>query len=89
MTSGFIEDKLRLVGVAVLVCVIGVAAFMLAEIYHVNPFWGFFAWGSISSIPLFVRDFRGQIKRPAFVLFLAAWVVLHGLIVAASFAGSQ
>jgi hypothetical protein len=79
--SGFL-DKVLLVGVAVLICLIGVAAFVLGETYHVSPSWLFFAWGSIGMVPLFVRNFRGQLKRPAFILFLAGWVVVHGLIVA-------
>jgi hypothetical protein len=80
-TVGFL-DKVLLVGLAVLICVIGVAAFVLGETCHVNPSWQFFAWGSIGVVPLFVRNFRGQSKRPGFVLFLAAWVLVHGLIVA-------
>jgi hypothetical protein len=75
-------DKALLIGAALLVCLIGCGAFLLGEIYHVNPVWIFFAWGSVGIVPLFVRNFRGQLKRPGFILFLAGWVVAHGLIVA-------
>ena len=75
-------DKALLIGAALLLSLIGCGAFLLGEIYHVNPAWIFFALGSVGIVPLFARNFRGQFKRPAFVLFLAGWVVVHGLIVA-------
>ena len=33
-------------------CVIGGAAFLFSELYHLNPAWLFFAWNSILFIPV-------------------------------------
>src|SRR6266481_9867818 len=74
-------DRLLLVGAALLVCVMGGAAFWFAEDYRVNPAWIFVAWNSIWLVPLFIRDFRNHLRRPSFVAFLGAWAVIHGLLV--------
>jgi hypothetical protein len=77
-----VSDKLLLVGAAVLICVIGVAAFVLGDIYHLNPYWLFLAFGSVGMVPVIARNYPTQFKRPAFVLVFAGWVMVHGLIVA-------
>ncbi len=69
------------VALALLLCVFGVSAFSLADKYHINEVWVFFAWNSILAIPLFVRGFRGHFKRSSFMVFLAGLAVAHGLIV--------
>jgi len=74
-------DRILLVGAALFVCVIGGAAFWLAEDYHVNPVWVFFAGNSIAIAALFIGDFRTHLKKPSFVVFLAAWALIHGLFV--------
>lgn len=76
-----LQDRILLVGAALLVCLVGGASFLAAEVCHLNATWLFFAWNSVLMVPLLVRNFRGQYKRPAFVAFLAAWTVAHGLIV--------
>ena len=73
-------DKVLLVGVAVLVCVIGGAAFWFADEYHVNPAWVFVAWNSIFIALSFIRRFRSHLKKPSFVAYLIAWAVIHGLL---------
>ena len=42
-----IVDTFYLIGAAVLVCILGLGAFLLADIYHVNPLWAFFGLISI------------------------------------------
>jgi hypothetical protein len=42
----------------------------------------FVAGNSIVLVPIFVRDFRTQVRKPSFVAYLAAWAVIHGLFVA-------
>ena len=74
-------DKVLLVGVGLIVCVIGVASFILAEIFRVNPVWVFFAGNSILMIPMFVREFHGYWKKPAFMIFFLVWMVVHGFVV--------
>jgi hypothetical protein len=74
-------DKVLLVGAALLVCVIGGAAFWIAEDYHVNPAWVFFLWNSAIMVPIFIKDFRSHLRKPAFVAFLVVWGITHGLVV--------
>lgn len=77
------RDKVLLVGAALLVCVVGVGAFWLADLYHVSAVWIFVAWNSIALVPLFIRDFRTHLRKPSFVAFLFAWTLIHGLLVVA------
>jgi len=76
-------DKVLLAGAALIIVVISVGSFILADIFHVNPGWVFLAGNSIAMIPLFARNFRGQLKRASFLAFLAGWAVVHGLLVLA------
>jgi FtsH-binding integral membrane protein len=78
----FLGDRVLLFAVALVVCAAGVASALLFLVYHVNPAWFFVAWNSILMVPLFIRDFRTQLKKPSFVTYLAAWAVIHGLFVA-------
>jgi len=74
-------DKVLLVGAAVFVCVVQVAAFWIADVYHVNPVWVFFLLNSMYIVYLAVKDFRIHLKKPAFVAFLIIWGMIHGLVV--------
>lgn len=76
-------DRVLLVGAALILVVISVAAFIFADIFHVNPAWVFLAGNSVAMIPLFVRNFRGQVKRPSFLAFLAGWAIVHGFLMLA------
>jgi hypothetical protein len=75
-----VRDGLLVVGLAILLCVFGVGGFDLAREYHINDVWVFFAFNSILIIPLFVRGFRGHLKRPSFIAFLAGLAGAHGLV---------
>jgi hypothetical protein len=77
------RDRMLLFGAALLVCVVEGAAFWYADVYHVNPAWVFFGLNSLAMIPLFIRNFRGQLKRASFLAFLAGWAIAHGLLVLA------
>src|SRR5947208_11043608 len=83
VTGSGCRDRVLLLGAALLVCVVGGGAFLLGEIYHINPAWLFFAWNSILLIPIIGADFRNQLKKPAFAIFFATWMALHGLVVVA------
>lgn len=80
-SRSMLRDKALLLGAALLVCLIGGAAFLLGEIYHVNPAWIFFAWNSIFMIPMLAREFRGYWKKPAFIIFFLVWMAVHGFVV--------
>src|SRR5579859_5861179 len=73
-------DKTLLVCAALLACVIGGAAFWLADKYHMNPAWVFLAWNSIFLIPIVGRDFRSHWKTRPFIAFFGVWMVLHGVV---------
>jgi hypothetical protein len=46
-----IVDTFYLIGTALLVCLFGCAAFLLADIYHLNPLWVFFGLGLLDCLP--------------------------------------
>jgi hypothetical protein len=77
------RDKVLLVVVALLVCIIGTGSVLLSIFYHINRAWFFVAWNSIGLVPLFIRDFRSHLRNLSFVAFLFAWALIHGLLVAA------
>jgi hypothetical protein len=81
VSAGGCRDKILLLGAALAVCVGGVASFLFAEHYRVNPAWVFFAWNSIFLVPLVWDDFRSLLKKPSFLIFLFGWMVLHGLTI--------
>jgi hypothetical protein len=74
-------DRVLLILLALLVCVVAVSSGLLALKKHVNSAWFFVAWNSIVMIPVFIRDFRTQLRRPLFVAFLVAWGVAHGFLI--------
>lgn len=75
-----VRDGLLVVGLALLLSVYGFISFYLAEEYNANEAWAFFAWNSIVIVPAFARAFRGHLKRPFLLPFLAGLVIAHGLI---------
>ena len=74
-------DGILLVVTALLLCATSVGAFLLADIYHVSPLWVFFAFNSVGLVVILIKDFRGQVRRPKFVAYLAVWAVVHGLLI--------
>jgi hypothetical protein len=74
-------DKLLLIATALLVTMVGFAAFWFADVYHVKPVWVFFAINSIFMGFLLIKDFRNNLKRKRFVLFLLAWAAAHGAVI--------
>lgn len=75
-----VRDGLLVIGLALLLCLIGIGSFYFADQYHVNGLWVFFAWSSFAMIPLFLRAFRGHLKRPFLSPFLAGLAIAHGLL---------
>jgi hypothetical protein len=73
-------DQMLMLSLAMMICLSGVASFWLADEYRVNPAFIFLGWNSIALIPLFVKKFRTHLKRPSFIAFLIAWMVVHGLV---------
>ena len=75
-----VRDGLAVLGLALLLCFLGVSSFFFADEYHINDRWLFFAWGSFLIIPVFARAFRGHFKRPFMVPFLGGLTIVHGLV---------
>jgi hypothetical protein len=81
MTSrNAVVDKLKMLAIAVVVIVVGLSAFYLTERYHVDPAWVFMAIASLSFLPVIGWDYRSHFKSPLFMLFLAFWSLIHGLV---------
>jgi hypothetical protein len=57
-----------------------VGTFAIADAYHINTLWAFFALNSFGMIPAFLRAFRGHLNRPFMFPFLALLAVIHGLV---------
>ena len=74
-------DRVRLVGAAILVCVIGGASFLAGEIYHINAAWLFLFWNSIGLFMILGKSFRGQFKNVQFTAFFLLWMAAHGTAV--------
>jgi len=75
-----VRDGLLVVGLALLLCFLGVGSFFLADEYHISEVWVAFAWGSFLAVPAFLRAFRGHLRQPFIVPFLAGLAVVHGLV---------
>jgi uncharacterized membrane protein len=70
-------DAFYLVGASLLVCVIGVGAFALADIYHVNSLWIFFGLVSVGFFVGAREDYRQQFRSPRFVSFVGGWAAVN------------
>ena len=73
-------DAAMLLGLALLICVVGVGSFQVASAFHVDPAWVFVAINSLWVIPVVGRRYKEHWPRPSFVAFLAAWMIIHGLL---------
>ena len=71
-----ILDTFYLIGAAVLVCVLATGAFLLADIYHINPLWAFFGLVSVGVLAGAREDYRKQFRSARFVAFVCGWVVI-------------
>lgn len=65
-----ILDFCVLIGSALIVCAVGVAAFIIAQIRHINPLWVFFALISIGFVAGAREEYRKQFRSIRFVLRL-------------------
>jgi hypothetical protein len=75
-----IADMFYLVFAALLVCVVGVGAFLLADIWHANPLWVFFSLASLGILAGAREDYRKQFQSPRFVAFVCGWAVLNVVV---------
>ena len=66
-------DLCLLVGSALIVCVVGLGAFQVAEIRHVNPLWVFFGLISIGFVAGAREEYQKELRSIGFVFFVLAW----------------
>ena len=77
-----ILDLCFLVGSALIVCVVAGAAYIVAEIRHINPVWVFFSLVSTGFFAGVREEYRQEFRSVRFVLFVLAWLVINmGMIV--------
>jgi hypothetical protein len=75
-----ILDMFYLFGAAVLLCVLGAGAFIVADIYHVNPLWVIVTFISIGFFAGAREDYRKEFRSQRFVAFLCGWVVINVIV---------
>ena len=76
-TRNKIVDLFFLIGTAVIVCVIGGGAFVIAELRHMNPLWVFFSLISIGFLAGAWEDYSKELKSLRFSLFVLAWLAIN------------
>jgi hypothetical protein len=76
-----IVDMFYLMGAALLVCVLGLGAFLLADIYHINPLWALFGLISVGVLAGAREDYRKEFRSPRFVAFVIGWLVINVLVI--------
>jgi hypothetical protein len=74
---GRVLDTLYLVGVALLVCAVGVGAFAVADLYHINLLWVCVSLISVGFVAFAREEYRKQFRSRRFVAFVCGWVVIN------------
>jgi hypothetical protein len=76
-----IVDLCLLIGSALMVCVLGVGAFAIAEIRHINPIWVFLSLISIGFFAFAREEYRREFRSVRFILFVCGWIVINMAVV--------
>lgn len=76
-----ILDWCFLVGSALLVCAVGLGAFAIAEVRHINPLWVILSLASLGFVVGAREDYRKEFRSVRFVLFVCGWVVINVVVV--------
>src|SRR4029077_11331181 len=76
-----VVELLYLIGAALLVCVLGLGAFLLANIYHINALWVLFGLISVGVLAGAREDYRKEFRSPRFVAFVISWLVINVLVI--------
>jgi hypothetical protein len=72
-----ILDFCFLVGSALIVCVLGGGAFLIAEIRHINPMWVFLSLLSVGFLAGAREDYRKEFRSVRFIVFVCGWLVIN------------
>jgi len=75
-----LQDRLMLVGAALLVIVVGGIGFLLADKFHIDSAWVLLAAVSVGFFAAVGWDFRAEFRSVRFILFFVGWLLVHLLI---------
>ena len=70
-----------LVASALVVCGLGMGAFVFAELHHLNPLWVFLSLISINFFAFAWEEYRKEFRSTRFILFVVGWIVINVLLV--------
>jgi hypothetical protein len=70
-------DLCFLVGSALLVCVLGVGAFVVTEVRHVNPMWVLLSLISVGFFAGVREEYRKEFRSVRFIFFVCGWLVIN------------
>jgi hypothetical protein len=73
-------DGLGLLGSSLLVVILGIGSFFLADRYHVDLIWPILGWISLGFFAALGWDYRREFRTAAFTSFFLSWVLLHSLV---------
>jgi len=65
------------VGSALLVCVLGVGAFVVTEVRHVNPMWVLLSLISVGFFAGVREEYRKEFRSVRFIFFVCGWLVIN------------
>ena len=78
-----IADSFLLIGAALVVCIVGGAAFLIADVRHVNPLWVFLSLISIVFFAGIAEDYRNELRSGRFILFVCGWLIINIVLIVA------
>lgn len=70
-------DLCFLVGSALIVCLLGVGAFVITEIHHISPMWVFLSCISIGFFVGAREEYRKEFRSVRFIFFVCGWLVVN------------
>jgi len=79
--SSRILDLFLLLGSALIVCALGVGAFVFAELRHFNPRWVFLSLISIGFLAFAREEYRREFRSVRFIVFVCAWIGINIAVV--------
>lgn len=67
---------------ALVICVLGVGAFVIATTRHINPAWIFFGLVSAGFFAGVREEYRRELRSARFVLFVFGWIAINVGVIA-------
>jgi hypothetical protein len=74
-------DLCRLIGAALIVCVLGVGAFAITDAYNINPMWVLLSFISVGFFAMAREDYRKEFRSVRFLLFVCGWAVINMAVI--------